>query len=350
MKKSIIAASIGLAVLSTVMASPSVAREKEVTTPSGRAEMVFGYTALPDALTTIQSKCMDKGWMVSSQTSNQVVCEVPMGIWQSAFTQMMIGNSYSTEPKQFARFSLAQVGEHVRIQTQVWAETQMAFGQMQQHQYTDDATYNNMLGFMGEAGAQLPVGSRFTASAYLGIDGVDGTVQNGRRSAYAYQLTRINEAAPGYRWGLRSGDLITKINNRTFRDDEGMVALLNRQRVGENMSVTFVRDGAEQTLSGTAEGRPTINALVRQSDVPPGATAIALQMGVALYGDVPKALAAMNPDAAAEPVVVAAEPMVSNEAVPVESDLDRMRREAAEAQARLAAAEAAAAQPVTTPQ
>lgn len=306
------------------------AREKEATTPSGRAEMVFATIPLDQAVTKVSSACMDKGWMITSQINNQVVCEIPLGIWQGAFTQMLIGNRYSTPPKSFVRVSLAQVGEHTRAQTQVWAETQMAFGQMQHHQYQDDGTYNNMLGFLAQAGAQFPVGTTFTSAAYLGIDGEDATWQNGRRSQYGQRLKEVTERAPAHTWGVREGDILAKVNNRTFRDDAGFVALLNRQRVGQPMTVTVIREGQELTLSGTAQGRPTITTLVRPSDVPAGKLPVAMQIAAAHLGSVDAALQ----------VVVASEP----DAVPAdETDLERMRREAADAQARLAAAEAEAA-------
>jgi hypothetical protein len=330
--KLMVAATFG-AVL--VCASPVAAFEKDATTPSGRAEMMFAYTTAPDALTAVQSTCMDLGWMVTSQSANQVVCEVPMGMMQSAFTQLLIGNSYSTTPRQFARFSMVQVGDHTRVQTQVWAETQMAFGQMQQHQYTDDGTYNNMLNFLGQAGAQFPLGTTFTARPYLGINGVDATWQNGRRAQYGHRLQTVVERAPGYQWGMRSGDILIKVNNRTFRDNAGLDNLLNRQRIGQPMTLTVLRDGAEVEVSGLAQGRPQITSYVRPQDVPEGSTAVALQVTVAALGDVDSALATMAP------TPPAASP-------PAETDIERMRREAAEAQARLAAAEAAAAQPSAT--
>lgn len=340
MKICVIAALLSVSLTTVSVAAPAAVVEKAVTTPSGRAEMVFGYTTLTDAVTAVQSECMDKGWMVVSQTGNQVVCEVPMGVWQSALTQMMIGNSYSTTPKQFARFSLAQTGEHTRVQTQVWAETQMAFGQMQQHQYTDDGTYDNMLGFMTSAGAQLPVGSTFTGAAYLGIDGENTTIPNGRRTAYAHRLKTVIERAPGYRMGLRSGDLVTKINNRALRDEAAFVTALDRQRVGRPMTITVVRDGVEQVLTGNAEGRPAITMLVRPGDIPAGETAVAWQMGVATLGSFDAAMAAWRD---ANPQAGQTKPVDTVPSQNAETELDRMRREAAEAQARLAAAEAAAA-------
>lgn len=350
MKKMMAAACLGLALATTCMAVPAMATEKEATTPSGRAEMVFAYTSAADTLTAIQSKCMDNGWMITSQVGTQVICEVPMGMWQSVFTQMLIGNSYSTEPKQFVRFSVAQVGEHTRVQTQVWAETQMAFGQVQHHQYTDDGTYNNMLTFMGQAGGQFPVGTTFTSRAYLGVDGADATALNGRRSTYAYRLTSVYEPAPGYRLGLRTGDLVTKVNNRTFRNAEAFGEQLNRQTVGRSLTVTVVRDGVEQTFSTTAEGRPPIAILVRPGDVPGGQTPVSVQMAAALYGSVPDAIAMIGGSAPnvseTPPETIAVASQQPDVAPAAESELDRARREAAEAQARLAAAEAAAAEPV----
>jgi membrane-associated protease RseP (regulator of RpoE activity) len=329
-------------------AEPANALEKDAVTPSGRAEMVFAFTPIADAVTAVGSKCMDRGWMVTQQTNNQVVCEIPLGMWQSALTQLMIGNRYSSDPKSFVRVSLAQTGEHTRVQTQVWAETQMAFGQMQHHQYQDDGTYNNMLGFLAEAGAQLPVGTTFNSTAYLGVDGENTTWQDGRRTRYGRRVTEVLPNTFGQSVGIQVGDIIGKINNRTMNDEAGFGTLLGRQRVGASMTVTLIRDGQPVTISGTARGRPTITALLRPTDIPAGENGVAMQMMVAIYGDQNTAFAQYRrakglPDPAApvdETTAVAAAQMA---VPPPETDLERMRREAAEAQARLAEAEARAA-------
>ena len=292
--------------------------------------MVFAAMPLDQAVAKVSSACMDRGWMVTNQINNQVVCEVPMGVWQSALTQLAIGNSYSTPPKQFVRVSLAQMGEHTRAQ--VWAETQMAFGQMQHHQYQDDNTYNSMLTFLGEAGAQLPIGTTFTAHAYLGINGEATTWPNGRRSQYGQTLKRVMEGAPAHAMGVRTGDVLTKVNNRTFRDEAGLAALLNRQRIGQPITVTVMRNGEELTFNGTAKGRPAINMLVRPTDVPEGQRPLAMQIAAAHLGGIEGAREAAG---------------IAQVVEKPETDLERMRREAAEAQARLAAAEAEAAKTET---
>lgn len=337
------------AVMAATMACaalPANAREKEATTPSGRSEMIFAYMPISDALAQVQAKCMDRGWMVSSQTGNQVVCEIPMGVMQSVLTQMLIGNKYSTAPKAFTRFSLAQVGDHTRVQTQSWAETQMAFGQIQQQQYTDDGTYNSMLAFLAEGGAQFPVGTTFTSRAYLGVDGDDDTWQDGRRTSYGHRLTQVTKGGPGDRMGLQVGDIITKINGRGFRDERGMIAALDRQRVGQNISVAVMREGQETQLSALSEGRPTITLLVRPDDILPGQTSVGMQIAAATMGGLEPVLTAYesaHPDWR-RPGSTAMARSSEPPAGPPETDLDKMRREAADAQLRLATAEAAAAQ------
>lgn len=301
--------------------------------------MVFGYTTLNDAVAQVQSKCMDKGWMVSSQTTNQVVCEIPMGIFQAALTQMLVGNSYSTTPEMFTRFSLAQVGDHTRVQTQTWAETQMAFGQMQQQAYSDDGTYNNMLGFLAESGAQFPVGTTFTSRAYLGVEGDDATWMNGRRSAYGYRIKNMIVGAPGSGLGLHDGDVVTEINGRGLRNTEAFTAALDRQRVGQAITITIQRDGQEMTLTGVAKGRPTITQIIRNTDVPPDLTPTGAQIAVATFGGVDQMYERYT---ATHPGYIRPAPVVMAQAAAPETEIERMRREAAEAQARLAAAEAAA--------
>jgi hypothetical protein len=325
---------------------PAEALEKDAVTPSGRAEMVFAYTPIAEAVTAVGSKCMDRGWMIIQQTNNQVVCEIPLGMWQSALTQMMIGNSYSSPPKSFVRVSLAQTGDHTRVQTQAWAETQMAFGQMQHHQYQDDGTYNNMLGFLAEAGAQLPVGTTFNSTAYLGVDGENTTWQDGRRTRYGRQITEVLPNTFGQAVDLRVGDIIGKVNNRTMNDEAGFGTLLGRQRVGANMTLTVIRDGQPMTISGVARGRPTITSLLRPTDIPAGESGVAMQMLVAMYGDQDTALTEYRrAKGLPDPPEVTVTALASAEAAaqPPETELERIRREAAEAQARLAEAEAKAA-------
>jgi hypothetical protein len=230
-------------------------------TPSGRAEAVFANMNLEQALNSVQSTCMDAGWMVTSQTSNQVVCEVPMSVWQSALAQMAIGNSYSTTPKMYARFSLAQIREHTRAQAQVWAETQMPFGQLRQEQFVDDNTFNNMLGFFAKAGAQLPVGTTFPSSAYLGVEIEPGTRLQDKRAIFAVHINAIVEESPGAKMGLLVDDMIIEVNGQKLKDIEGFSKALAKQKLGRPMSLTIVRDGVEKALSGIAEQRPPIDVL-----------------------------------------------------------------------------------------
>lgn len=312
-----------------VLASTNaVAFEKHATTPSGRPEMVFAFTPLNTAVSQVSSGCMDNGWAVFSQSNNQVVCEVPMGLWQSVLTNMVIGNQYSTPAKQFVRVSLTQVGDHTRAQTQSWAETQMAFGQIQQQPYNDDGTYNNMLTFLAQSGAQFPVGTTFTSAPYLGVDGEAGSWQNGRRQAFGWTLTRVVDNAPAQKLGMQVGDVITKVNNRPFRDAQGFTNVLDRARVGQPLTITVMRNGVEQTFSTIAEGRPTITTLVRPDQIPEGETGVAMQMMAALMGGIPQAQQAAG--------------MAPAKPVEAESELHRLRREAIELQTRLAEAEAAA--------
>lgn len=167
---------------------------------------------------------------------------------------------------------------------------------------------------------------------------------NGRRSAWAQRLTTVAEGSPGARMGLQAGDLIVKINNRPFRDDAAMVTALDRQRVGQSWTVTVMRGDQESTLSGVAEGRPTITLLIRPTDILPGETATGMQVAAAAMGGLEPAIAAY---AAANPDWHRPQPVAAVVPPAPETALERIRREAAEAQARLAAAESAAAKAPT---
>lgn len=318
--------------IAAIQPAAAVAADRFAVPPSGRTEMVFAWTNPTDAANAVSSTCMDAGWMIVSNSGNQVVCEVPMGMWQSALTQMLLGNRYSTTPRSFARFSMSQIGEHTRAQAMYWAETQMAFGQVQQHQYSDGDTHNNLSDFLAAAGAQYPVGTTFPHYAYLGIDAVERTetVRVGRRNLNGIRAAGLVPDGPAVRLGLQEGDLIVRVNNRTFRDVAGFFDRMSDARVGAPLTLVVIRGDQEMTLTGTAEGRPSIRLLVAPDERGEYASLLEAQMRRHLSEE------------PSSPSEVAEAPLGGDEAAP--DAVADARRRLEEAQAALAAAEAASRQ------
>ena len=99
---------------------------------------------------------MDRGHIVVDSTVNQVQCQIEMGVLQSALTQALIGNSYSTTPQQLVRFVIIPVGADTRVQAQMWVQTQMAFGQMQTQELNGAQQFNSVQSFLMSIGGSAP--------------------------------------------------------------------------------------------------------------------------------------------------------------------------------------------------
>ncbi len=243
---------IALVAALTLVSSPVLAA-REVLTPSGQPDAVFEATSLADAHSKISNACMNRGWQVASQTTNQVVCEIPVGTVKAAFQQLLVGNSYSTTPRTFVRFSIAQVGPHARAQAAAWVETQMAFGQLRQQPYVDDTTQNNLQGFLIQAGGELPPGSRIPG-IYLGIGGSEEI--EGKK--VSIPVTIVFEGSPGSEAGLRVGDLLTAVNGKSLKSMEDLRKQLNKIPAGVNYPLEIVRNGTPKKVMVLARERPVV--------------------------------------------------------------------------------------------
>ena len=159
-----------VAVMALAVSTPAFADKMFAVTPSGAAEMLF-----PESPTVVigklSSKCIDARWKVISSSSNEVVCEAPMNFGQSLLGTMLLGNSYSTPPRRFFRFNVAEVKGISRVQASGWMELQMAFGQMRRTDFSGADFQNSILAFMESAGGKLPVGTTFPNHVVMGFDG-----------------------------------------------------------------------------------------------------------------------------------------------------------------------------------
>ena len=63
---------------------------------------------------------------------------------QRILGQFLLGNSYSTTPRRFIRFNIAEIDDISRIQTNSWVELQMAFGQTRPESITGADFHNSM--------------------------------------------------------------------------------------------------------------------------------------------------------------------------------------------------------------
>lgn len=69
------------------------------------------------------------------------------------------------------------------------------------------------------------------------------------------QLAVINNS-PADKAGLKEGDIITKINNQVVTTKNTVVSIVSQYKVGDALSITYLRDGTESTTQAVLELSP----------------------------------------------------------------------------------------------
>jgi len=97
--------------------------------------------------------------------------------------------------------------------------------------------------------------------AYLGVNYLTITPDVAREydlnvnsGAYVHATGSTSPVAPGSpaeKAGLEDGDIIIKINNETVGTDGSLSSILGEYRPGDKITITYLRDGKEQTTSTT---------------------------------------------------------------------------------------------------
>ena len=64
-------------------------------------------------------------------------------------------------------------------------------------------------------------------------------------------VREVDPTAAGKAAGLRSGDVITKVDNQVIADSEALVATIRGHRPGDKVTLTYVRDGQAHTTTAT---------------------------------------------------------------------------------------------------
>lgn len=164
-----------------------------------------------------------------------------------------MGNSYSTPPRKFIRFNVAEVSGISRVQAASWVELQMAFGQMKRTDLSGATFDNDVMNFMAAAGGKFPVGTTFPNHAYLGIK--DEAVDLGKTKGL--RITEIGQGSPAERSGLKVGDVLTKISGKAFKSAGDLLDAAAKAAQTASYDVEFLRDGAPMKLAVERAFRPT---------------------------------------------------------------------------------------------
>lgn len=231
-----------LASLLATASAPALADEPYAVTPNGRAEAMFDIPAqqTSDALA---GACMSNSWVIKDQAPSQVLCEAPPTFGQSFLANLMMGNSYSTPPRLYYRFSIVELTNETRVQANGWMGVQSAFGQDREMNANLKGFHNNAMDMMLAAGGRYPPGTIFPNHAYVGSGfEVTETPKDGLR------LRDLDPEGPFALAGLAEGDVVTRIVGERWKNYGDFYDGLHKAAGEETYEVQFYRSGDKQEL------------------------------------------------------------------------------------------------------
>jgi len=240
-----------------VCAAPAYADEYYAVTPTGTTEMIFAG-APQEVIGQLSSKCIDARWTVISSSATELVCEAPMNFGQSLVGTLLMGNSYSTPPRRFFRFNAATVAGVSRVQASGWMELQMAFGQTKRTDFSGPEFHNSVMIFMSAAGGHFPVGTTFPNHAYIGIGWSSRTIGKN----VAVEVTTIEPGQAAARAGFQSGDVITSIAQKKFKNNDDVLDAFAKAAKTPTYQIDIVRAGKPMVLTVQRDFRPSYTEAV----------------------------------------------------------------------------------------
>ena len=247
--------------LAAMCSQPALADEPYAVTPNGRAEMMFDVPAV-ETSDMIAGACMSSNWVIKEQSPQQVLCEAPPTFGQSLVANMLMGNSYSTPPRLYYRFSIVQLSNETRVQANGWMGVQSAFGQNREMNANLKGFHNNAMDMMRAAGGRYPEGTAFPNHAYVG-SGFDytETPQKGLR------LREVDPEGPFARAGLRDGDVVTRVAGERWKNFDDFYDGLHKAASSDQYEVEFYRAGDKTKASVARLFRSAVGPL--EIDNPP---------------------------------------------------------------------------------
>lgn len=230
--------------LALVAATPALADKFFAVTPSGSAETLF-----PDKPTAVvgelSSKCIDAHWTVTTSSSNELVCEAPMNFGQSLTGTLLMGNQYSTPPRRFFKFNVAEINGISRVQASGWMELQMAFGQTRRTDFAGPEFQNSIMGFMTAAGGKYPPGTTFPNHVVMGVGVSPTTVAGGM----GFTITKVEPGSAAEKAGMQVGDIVTSVAKKHFKNDAQYLDAIAKAAEAPTYEVAITRDGKPMTLT-----------------------------------------------------------------------------------------------------
>lgn len=66
----------------------------------------------------------------------------------------------------------------------------------------------------------------------------------------------VIDGGPADQAGIKEGDIITKVNNDSVNEKHSLASLLGKQKVGDKVKITVMRDGNEKVVDATLQAAP----------------------------------------------------------------------------------------------
>jgi len=91
--------------------------------------------------------------------------------------------------------------------------------------------------------------------AFLGVGLSDATAEQDGATLYAAGVTQVEPGSPADGAGLTEGDAITHIDGERVNGSLALVAQVRQRTTGDEVELTFIRDGQEQQVTVTLDAR-----------------------------------------------------------------------------------------------
>ncbi len=90
-----------------------------------------------------------------------------------------------------------------------------------------------------------------TGKATHAVIGVQVSAQSGNQVTTGATLTKVDADSPGAKAGLKAGDVVTMVNSQRIDDADALIAAIRSHAPGEQVSITYIRNGQSKTVSVT---------------------------------------------------------------------------------------------------
>ena len=95
--------------------------------------------------------------------------------------------------------------------------------------------------------------------SFLGVTSRDGTASDGSSQRTGAQIVEVSKDTPAATAGLKSGDVIIKVDDDPVSSSLSLVASIRERGVGDKVTLTVLRDGKQISLTATLAAKPASN-------------------------------------------------------------------------------------------